>query len=170
MRRLVAIASIRCLAVSVLGASWILIGWQMSFLHPLSATLGLGMPAWARLPGIVAVAVGAALVLISGALRSTRGTGPLAGAEGYRPRDFVTTGPFRLVRNPESLGGVLLLAGIALWYRSALGLGFAAAFFLVVHLVVVYMEEPALEKRYGENYRDYRRQVPRWLPRVPSRQ
>jgi protein-S-isoprenylcysteine O-methyltransferase Ste14 len=82
------------------------------------------------------------------------------------PREFVATGPFRFVRNPMSLGGVVLLAGIALWQRSALGLGLAAVLFLVFHLVAVYLEEPGLEKRFGDTYREYRRNVRRWLPRI----
>ena len=42
----------------------------------------------------------------------------------------------------------------------------AAAVFLVLHLVVVYGEEPGLEKRFGDSYREYRRNVRRWLPRI----
>ena len=65
-----------------------------------------------------------------------------------------------------SLGGVFLLTGIALWHRSAFGLGFTAAWFLMVHLMVIYVEEPGLEKRFGDSCREYRRNVRRWLPRV----
>jgi protein-S-isoprenylcysteine O-methyltransferase Ste14 len=97
---------------------------------------------------------------------STRGIGTLAGEEWRLPRDFVATGPFRFVRNPMSLGGVLLMTGIALWHRSALGLGLAVVLFLVMHFVVVYLEEPGLEKRFGDSYREYRRNVPRWVPRL----
>src|SRR5262245_11503532 len=65
-----------------------------------------------------------------------------------------------------SLGGVVLLTGIALWHRSAFGLGLAAVVFLVARLVVVYLEEPGLEKRFGDSYREYRRNVRRWVPRI----
>ena len=65
-----------------------------------------------------------------------------------------------------SLGGVVLMTGIALWYRSAFGLVFAAAMFLVAHLVAAHVEEPGLEKRFGDSYREYRRNVRRWLPRI----
>jgi protein-S-isoprenylcysteine O-methyltransferase Ste14 len=63
-----------------------------------------------------------------------------------------------------SLGGVVLMTGIALCHRSGLGLGLAAVLFLVFHVVVVRFEEPGLEKRFGESYRVYRQNVPRWLP------
>ena len=82
------------------------------------------------------------------------------------PRKFLASGTFRFVRNPMSLGGLVLLTGIALWHRSALGLGLAGALLLVFHLVVVYLEEPRLQKRFGESYRAYRRNVRRYVPRL----
>jgi protein-S-isoprenylcysteine O-methyltransferase Ste14 len=97
---------------------------------------------------------------------STRGIGTLGGEEWFMPRVFVATGPFRFVRNPMSLGGVMMLVGIALWWRSTLGLCVAAAEFVVNHLVMVCVEEPGLEKRFGDSYREYRRNVRRWLPRI----
>ena len=33
------------------------------------------------------------------------------------------------------------------------------------HLYVVYFEEPGLKKRFGQEYLDYLKKVPRWLPR-----
>ena len=65
-----------------------------------------------------------------------------------------------------SLAFVVMMTGFALWHRSAFSLGLAAAVFLVVHLIVVYGEEPGLEKRFGYSYREYRRNVRRWLPRI----
>ena len=65
-----------------------------------------------------------------------------------------------------SLAFVVMMTGFALWHRSAFSLGLAAAVFLVVHLIVVYGEEPGLEKRFGDSCREYRRNVRRWLPRV----
>ena len=82
------------------------------------------------------------------------------------PREFIAHGPFRFVRNPMSLGGIVLMAGIALWHRSTLALCLAVALFAVFHLVVVRIEEPGLERRFGESYRAYSRHVPRWVPRL----
>jgi protein-S-isoprenylcysteine O-methyltransferase Ste14 len=36
-----------------------------------------------------------------------------------------------------------------------------------VHLMVVLYEESALRLRFGAIYEDYRREVPRWMPRKP---
>src|SRR5262249_24008 len=106
------------------------------------------------------------LGLICAAMLSARGIGTLGGEEWFMPREFVATGPFRFVRNPMSLGGMVLMAGIALWHRSAFGLGLAAGLCLVCHLMVVYWEEPGREKRFGDSYREYRRNVRRWVPRI----
>ena len=166
IRRLQRFASTPFRVIVIVTAILFVIRWLMGYLRLLDASLGVELPAWVQIPGIVAVVAGGALGLTCGAMLSTRGIGTLGGEEWFMPREFVATGPFRFVRNPMSLGGVALLTGIALWYRSAFGLGFAVAMFLVSHLMVVYLEEPGLEKRFGDSYREYRRNVRRWLPRI----
>jgi protein-S-isoprenylcysteine O-methyltransferase Ste14 len=166
IRRMQRFASTPFRAVVIIAAILFVIGWLTGYLRSLDASLGVELPAWVQVPGIVAVVAGTALVLICGAMLSTRGIGTLGGDEWSMPREFVATGPFRFVRNPMSLGGAFFMTGIALWHRSAFGLGLAAALFLVMHLVVVYLEEPGLEKRFGDSYREYRRNVRRWVPRI----
>jgi protein-S-isoprenylcysteine O-methyltransferase Ste14 len=166
IRRIQRFASTPFRAVLAVTPVMLVFGWLIWSLRPLDASLGVELPAWVQVPGIVAVVAGAALGLTCAAMLSTRGIGTLGGEEWFMPREFVATGPFRFVRNPMSLGGVALLTGIALWHRSAVGLVFAAAMFLVVHLVAVHVEEPGLEKRFGDSYREYRRNVRRWLPRL----
>ena len=163
---LTAFASTPFRAVVIITAILLVVGWLVGYLRPLDASLGVELPAWVQVPGIVAVVAGAALGLTCGAVLSTRGIGTLGGEQWFMPREFVATGPFRFVRNPMSLGGVVLMTGIALWHRSAFGLGFTAAWFLMVHLMVIYVEEPGLEKRFGDSYREYRRNVRRWLPSI----
>jgi len=85
------------------------------------------------------------------------------------PRRLVVAGPYRYVRNPMYLGAVLALCGGALYYRSTALLGYAALFFLAMHLFAVAYEEPMLEHLFGEDYRAYRTAVHRWLPRFRRR-
>jgi protein-S-isoprenylcysteine O-methyltransferase Ste14 len=81
------------------------------------------------------------------------------------PRALVVRGPYRHVRNPMYLGAAVALGGAALFYRSLPLLGYVGVFLLATHAFVVWYEEPALERRFGEAYRTYRAAVRRWLPR-----
>ncbi len=80
-------------------------------------------------------------------------------------RRLVAAGPYRHVRNPMISAVLAVLIGEALVFASAsLGL-YAAIFFAINWLYFVLHEEPGLERRFGESYREYKRAVPRWLPR-----
>lgn len=84
------------------------------------------------------------------------------------PKHLVVIGPYRFVRNPMMLGVLMLLLGEALILSStAIALWFATAFALI-HLMVVFYEEPGLKKRFGEDYTLYQAHVGRWLPRFSA--
>ncbi|HEY7818122.1 MAG TPA: isoprenylcysteine carboxylmethyltransferase family protein [Vicinamibacteria bacterium] len=81
------------------------------------------------------------------------------------PRRLVVRGPYRLVRNPMYAGAVLAVGGASLYFRSAALAAYAAAFLGFAAIFVRLYEEPALERTFGEEYRRYRRDVGRWIPR-----
>jgi protein-S-isoprenylcysteine O-methyltransferase Ste14 len=85
------------------------------------------------------------------------------------PRVLVTRGLYRRVRNPMYVGVVSILVGEALLRDSATVLAYAGGVWLMFHLFAVLYEEPHLRRQFGASYDDYRRRVPRWLPRVASR-
>jgi len=39
-------------------------------------------------------------------------------------------------------------------------------FFIINHIYFIYSEEPGLAKRFGDEYMTYKRNVPRWIPRL----
>jgi protein-S-isoprenylcysteine O-methyltransferase Ste14 len=78
---------------------------------------------------------------------------------------FVAVGPYRHVRNPMISGVLLVLVAEALLLGSVVLAVWAMAFLLINHLYFLLAEEPGLEKRFGQSYRDYRGHVPRWIPR-----
>ena len=82
------------------------------------------------------------------------------------PRRLVVAGPYRYVRNPMYVAGVLVLLGQAALYGAASLLWYAAAFALVTHLFVVGYEERTLRRRFGADYDAYRAAVGRWVPRL----
>jgi protein-S-isoprenylcysteine O-methyltransferase Ste14 len=82
------------------------------------------------------------------------------------PRRLVVRGPYRYVRNPIYIGALLALGGAAIFYRSLALLAYLAAAFLILHLLVVIYEEPALGRQFDGDYEAYRARVNRWLPRT----
>jgi protein-S-isoprenylcysteine O-methyltransferase Ste14 len=113
--------------------------------------------------GVVIGAAGFALWAWTVRLFATVGEGTLAP---WDPTSrLVAVGPYRHVRNPMISGVFGVLTGEALTFGSV-GVAIWAATFLVVnHLYFVGIEEPGLVRRFGEPYEEYRRRVPRWIPR-----
>ena len=81
-------------------------------------------------------------------------------------RRLVAVGPYRLVRNPMISGVAAMLLGQALFFRSGPLGTWALGFIVVNHGYFILSEEPGLKRRFGKEYEAYRKQVPRWLPRV----
>jgi protein-S-isoprenylcysteine O-methyltransferase Ste14 len=88
---------------------------------------------------------------------------------GMAPKVLVARGTYKLVRNPMYVALVAILLGEALFFRSWRLLGFAAVFWLGLHLLVTLYEERALTKEFGSSYAQYRKEVGRWLPKAHRR-
>ena len=125
------------------------------------------LPAVFIRPGQFLTLIG--LLLIAGAEYSLAAAGGATGAPGDPTSRLVVKGLYRWTRNPIYLGGMVLLFGVALWRQSLTLLLGATAFVPVMHLVVVLIEEPRTERRFGDDYRTYKQSVPRWLPRRPNK-
>jgi protein-S-isoprenylcysteine O-methyltransferase Ste14 len=82
-----------------------------------------------------------------------------------KTKRLVIAGPYRCVRNPMMWGVGAILVGLALLLGSVgLWIGFAV-FLIYINIFLRVYEEPDMERRFGDEYREYRRQVPRWWPR-----
>jgi protein-S-isoprenylcysteine O-methyltransferase Ste14 len=79
---------------------------------------------------------------------------------------LVVVGPYRHIRNPMISAVAALLLGEALHFGSAILAGWSILFIVVNHVYFLVSEEPGLERRFGAAYVDYKRSVPRWLPRA----
>ncbi len=126
---------------------------------------GASLAAWLRMfAGAILMAAGFALFAWCVSLFARVGRGTLAPWD--PTRRLVAVGPYRHVRNPMITGVLGMLLGETLFWRSrAVGL-WAALFLGLNHLYILAFEEPGLERRFGESYRTYRANVPRWLPRL----
>ena len=113
---------------------------------------------------ILLIAVGVAIYLHSAfwgfALHGLGTPAPIAPT-----KKLVVVGLHRYVRNPMYIGVALMVLGQAMLFWSWHLLGYAVLFLIIVHLFVVFYEEPTLERQFGQEYGDYRKRVPRWIPR-----
>jgi len=75
---------------------------------------------------------------------------------------LATTGIYARVRNPMYVGLILILAGIAVALASDWMLILLVPTALILHFGVVLREERYLEAKFGEDYRRYKRRVPRY--------
>jgi len=123
-------------------------------------------PQFSRLAviGIPLIAVG--LVLIVGTIRLFASVGRGTLAPWDATTRLVVSGPYRYVRNPMITGVLLVLLGEAASFQSLPVLLWFAVVFAVNAVYMPLVEEPGLERRFGDEYRTYKAHVPRWLPRT----
>jgi len=111
-------------------------------------------------PGLVLVALGVG-ILIWG--RRTL----LAGGTNVDPSlpatAVVTSGPYRLSRNPLYVGLALVYFGLTLALDSWWGIVLLVAVLIVMHRGVIQREERYLEQKFGDGYRQYRSTVRRYI-------
>jgi protein-S-isoprenylcysteine O-methyltransferase Ste14 len=137
-------------------ALFFLAGLALDRLVPLPRMpLAIGRPAGALL------ALGAvALDLWSGARMRAARTTPIP----LRPTTaIVTRGPYRFTRNPMYLGMLLFYVGLALFLGRLWPLALAPAVVWVLSATVIAREERYLEGKFGDEYRQYRARVRRWV-------
>jgi protein-S-isoprenylcysteine O-methyltransferase Ste14 len=118
----------------------------------------------AQLVGVVVLSMGVWLFAASLRRFATEGEGTLAPWD--PPRRLVVRGPYRYVRNPMISGVVFILFAEALLLLSMDHFAWALAFLGANAIYIPLLEEPMLKERFGESYVEYRRNVPRLLPRL----
>jgi protein-S-isoprenylcysteine O-methyltransferase Ste14 len=157
LRHLLSIALLPFLMVVVV--PWVLLGGSADARPTDSSELRLGAFAGAAL-----FLLGFAFFAWCVSLFARVGGGTLAPWD--PTRHLVVAGPYRYVRNPMISGVALMLLGeAAFWGSRDVGL-WAAGFLAINHLYFVLSEEPGLERRFGQEYRTYKAEVPRWIPRL----
>jgi protein-S-isoprenylcysteine O-methyltransferase Ste14 len=115
--------------------------------------------------GVVVLVLACALGISSAIAMSVRGRGtPLPSA---MPNRLVVAGPYRYIRNPMAVAGIVQGAAVGLILGSWLVVAYALIGSLLWNYAVRPLEEVDLEERFGADYRRYRDSVRCWIPRVP---
>ena len=117
-----------------------------------------------RVIGDLMIAAGTAVVLDSFARFALQGLGTPAPI--LPTRHLVVSGLYRYVRNPMYVGVLGIVLGQGLLLGDGRLFAYGVLLWLGVHVFVIGYEEPTLRRTFGTEYEVFRRNVPRWIPRL----
>ena len=80
---------------------------------------------------------------------------------------LVTGGIYSYIRNPICLSCILLSFGVAMGFKSIIGMIAAILVLAIVYLRIALWEERELKRRFGQEYCDYKSKVGMFIPRLP---
>ncbi len=135
-------------------ATFLIVWVADSFFIRKSTFLSEYVPLWIRL-----VVLGVAMILAMVLFKS----GHVVVSHEQRPNYVLTTGAFRYVRHPLYSASLLTYLGLTVSTASLLSLLLFSGIF-VFHNFIAGYEEQLLEKKFGEDYRAYKRQTGKWIP------
>ena len=139
--------------------------WTLIFLVAAALSFALG---WPKTPGLPFPPLGIALVVLAfippvwGA-RLFRREGTEINPTSPANRKLVTSGPFRLTRNPMYLGLVLVTLGIALWVGAWPMLLAPIAAFATANWAHIPFEEEKMRRQFGAAFDAYASKARRWI-------
>lgn len=114
--------------------------------------------------GVIFLLIGAPLFIQAIRLVNKIGKGTLAP---WNPtRKLVVKSLYRHLRNPMISGVFLIILAESFLFKSFNLLVWSLIFLVANHIFIILKEEPDLIKRFGEEYKEYMENVPRWIPRL----
>src|SRR5262245_18767408 len=139
-------------------AATVLLGCLLQWPLPIGLLASFGQSR--RIPlGVVVFVAGISLAATGRRMLTRLGTN----VSPLRPTTALATdGIFRWMRNPLYCGGTLVMLGIALVFALDWLLLLILPSILILHFGVVRREERYLERKFGERYRLYKLNVPRY--------
>lgn len=113
--------------------------------------------------GIILFIFGLFLAIWTMILFNTIGKGTLA--PWAAPKHLVVEGPFKIVRNPMITGVLNILTAEALILNSINLFYWMIIFFIINCIYFKLFEEKQLERNFGQEYLEYKKKVPMWIPK-----
>ena len=128
--------------------------------------------------GLLFVVLGVALVAAGVAfhvwtakllgLKATIGYPELKPSSYEENQRIITSGPFSVVRHPSYWAHTMIIVGVFL-ITGVIAVGIIAIVdFLIAYFVTTTLEERELVERFGEEYKEYQKKVPKFFPNVRS--
>lgn len=114
--------------------------------------------------GMALIIVGLILLIWCISLFFSSGNGTLMPVTKLETQKLVIKGPYRYIRHPMILGVIIILLGESILFGSWWLLGFSIFFFILNLIYLPLVEEKGLEKRFGDEYLQYKAIVHGWLP------
>lgn len=156
----------RSITVSILftvfggpGLVLVIVPWLLTRFHVPS-----GETTWEKVLAVALIAAGT-IPLMESIWRFVQvGRGTLMPA--IPTEHLVVSGLYRFVRNPMYVGVLTALAGETLLLEQRCMVIYWLVVAAIMHLFVVFYEEGTLARRYGEEFSEFKKMVPRWLPRL----
>jgi protein-S-isoprenylcysteine O-methyltransferase Ste14 len=129
----------------------------------------LTFPAVVPVSGTVLFLTGAAMNVWTISLLGLRG---LIGMPEILPKvggRLMTGGPFSIVRHPTYLAHAIMLSGVFLMSGVIAVAVLTFLDIILINTVIIPLEERELLGRFGDDYKKYKKEVPGFFPRLPSR-
>lgn len=134
---------------------------SMWLLSTPESSLALALP-WRRTMAVVVWCLGVTISL-AGLLEFWRARTTINPLNPEAASAMVTSGIYQYSRNPMYVGLLFALIGWALWLSHLLAFGLLPLFVLYIDRFQIEPEERALSIKFGEQFRQYRSSVRRWL-------
>ncbi|HJO12388.1 MAG: isoprenylcysteine carboxylmethyltransferase family protein [Gammaproteobacteria bacterium] len=134
----------------------IVAGLILDYLYPLS----LGVPQALQILGAPVLAAGVALpILLALSFRRVK-----TNIEPWKPTHvIITTGVYAYSRNPIYLGFCLVSLGLGIWTNNLWLVLSTPVVGILVYFIAIKQEEAYLERKFGDQYRQYKARVRRWI-------
>ncbi len=127
-----------------------------------------------RISGTIALPIIGTIILLFGIILTMLASRALmkiefrGGKAAALPEKIIKTGPYSIIRHPANLGFMSTFTG---WYLYWCGLYslYLLPFFIIFLIVETFWEERNLEKVFGDEYKEYKKEIGMFMPKRKSK-
>jgi protein-S-isoprenylcysteine O-methyltransferase Ste14 len=160
---------IRLLSYILPVVTWLPSAYVLYLYRDILMRYRIDMPGLPVIAGILLLILGTILHIWTARLLSLQGLIGIHEILSSSKGRVVREGAFGVVRHPTYLAHTMMFSGVFL-ISGVVAVGAVAILdFIAVHAFVIPLEERELLSRFGDAYKRYQREVPRFFPRIKDR-